>query len=676
MTKYILYIIVYITLISTLYGKPLSPLLDNGKHATNYALKVFYDNEILRQKIITTFEPLESDKNHDYIIVEVSAEEHQKLLDLKLKVEIDKKFTSILNPSLEALAKKKRLRTVMNTAKGGIADYPCYRTVEETFSSAKEMSTQYPNLVEWIDIGDSWKKKNTDAGYDMRVLVLTNKNKGGSNKPKLFITSSIHAREYTPAELTTRFAEYLLEHYDHNADITWMLDYHEVHILLQANPDGRKLAERQIFKRKNENATFCPTTQERVGVDLNRNFDFEWNTGGSSNLECSSIFHGPYGGSEPETESIQSYMKKLFGDHRADDPSAAASNDTSGIYFDIHSYSSLVLWPWGSREEDTPNNLHTLGRKLAYSNGYIPKKSIGLYPTSGTTIDYAYGKLGIPAYTFELGTDFFQECSVFTDEILPKNLPSLLYGLKAVRAPYRLPKGPEVKSLRLNGEKELSVKVGESVRLTAVAHDALFSNMNGEEPSQDIQEGLYYIDTPPWETGAKNLLMEAEDGFLDSKKESIVATIDTSKLSLGRHTIFVHARDDNNNLGVVSAIFLNITKDVKDVKIVEEVSKSLITLPAPYQKLVSNALNVKWKTHGASKHTLRVLMFGKDGTRVDVIKKFVDGESHTVMMPSKFTTKKYYFALILVRSYNDDEDLSYDAVIAYPPEDQAIDIPK
>ena len=48
----------------------------------------------------------------------------------------------------------------------------------------------------------------------------------------------------------------------------------------------------------------------------------------------------------------------------------------------------------------------TLGRKLAYWNGYTPEQAIGLYPTDGTTTDFVYGELGIAAYTFELGTAF------------------------------------------------------------------------------------------------------------------------------------------------------------------------------------------------------------------------------------------------------------------------------
>ena len=54
--------------------------------------------------------------------------------------------------------------------------------------------------------------------------------------------SAIHAREYTTAELTTRFAEHLVNNYNVDADITWLLDHFELHLVPQANPDGRKIA--------------------------------------------------------------------------------------------------------------------------------------------------------------------------------------------------------------------------------------------------------------------------------------------------------------------------------------------------------------------------------------------------------------------------------------------------
>ena len=146
----------------------------------------------------------------------------------------------------------------------------------------------------------------------MRVLILTNANVSGP-KPKMFVTSSIHAREYTPAELVTRFAESLISNYGVTADATWLLDHHEVHLMLQANPDGRKHAEAGLLWRKNVNENYCGVTSDSRGADLNRNFDFMWDCcDGSSDDQCSNTYHGAFAASEPEVQAVQNYMRSIF----------------------------------------------------------------------------------------------------------------------------------------------------------------------------------------------------------------------------------------------------------------------------------------------------------------------------------------------------------------------------
>jgi hypothetical protein len=49
--------------------------------------------------------------------------------------------------------------------------------VEETYSSLQALATRQPQPATWSDIGDTWEKvtPNGAAGYDINVLVLTNK---------------------------------------------------------------------------------------------------------------------------------------------------------------------------------------------------------------------------------------------------------------------------------------------------------------------------------------------------------------------------------------------------------------------------------------------------------------------------------------------------------------------
>ncbi len=80
---------------------------------------------------------------------------------------VDLPYTNMINAEVKPLAGQTT----------GIAGYPCYRTLAEIYESADALAATYPDLVELIDIGNSWEKtQNPNAGWDMEVLVLGNRN--------------------------------------------------------------------------------------------------------------------------------------------------------------------------------------------------------------------------------------------------------------------------------------------------------------------------------------------------------------------------------------------------------------------------------------------------------------------------------------------------------------------
>jgi carboxypeptidase T len=507
----------------------------------------FSDREQVNQ-VVSWLSPWEVNHAEGYLVAEVTIEQIALLELAGFTVEIDYEATSKLNLPHVPLPGQI----------DGIPGYPCYRTVEETYATAEQIVADHPDLASWILIGYSWEKLNMMGGYDVMVLRLTN-SAITVPKPKVFMMASMHAREYTPAELATRFAEMLVDNYGVDADITWLLDYHEVHLLLQANPDGRKRAEAGQSWRKNANNFYCSNSNNR-GADLNRNYPFQWGCcNGSSPYQCDSTYRGPFANSEPETSAVTAYVASIFPDQREDDLNAPAPVDATGVFLDLHSYSELVLWPWGFVNNPAPNGtaLRTLGRKFAFFNNYTPQQAIFLYPTDGTTDDFAYGDLGLAAYTFELGTTFFQACNVFENTILPTNLPALLYAAKVARTPYMTPAGPDTLNLALS---EPIVFAGDPVALTATLNDTRFNNSQGTEPTQNIAAGEVYIDVPPWleDENPVAIPMEPVDGNFNTPVEQARAILDISDLSGGQHILYVRGQDAAGNWGAFSAIFLEV----------------------------------------------------------------------------------------------------------------------
>lgn len=514
-------------------------------------LRVYFPDLSILNRLAAYLDIWEVDHKDGYLVAMVTRSTFDALLNAGFRVEIDQDRTARLAKGNQPLPGQT----------SGIPGFPCYRTVEETYADLARLAADHPTLASWIDIGDSWEKTmpGNPPGYDISTLVLTNTSIAGM-KPKFYLMAAIHAREYVTAELATRFAEYLVSNYGTDPDITWLLDRYEVHITPHANPDGRKIAEGGELWRKNTDDDDGCSILRLWGTDMNRNSSFHWGGVGASSFPCSEVYRGPSAASEPETQAIENYLRAIFPDQRGPGDQDPAPQDTNGIFITLHSYSQLVLFPWGWTTTAPPNNtaLETLGRKFGYFNHYKVCQSGEngcIYQTSGTTDDFAYGELGVAAYTFELGNEFFEACSAFENTIWPDNLPALIYALKAARLPYLDPAGPETLEVQVQ-----SPAVSRSaVTLSALADDTRYDDggWTGDEPVQAISAARYTIDVPSWDTGTA-YPMQAIDGNFDENVEAITAEVDTTGLAPGVHLLFVESQDAAGNWGVPTAVFLEI----------------------------------------------------------------------------------------------------------------------
>ena len=162
------------------------------------------------------------------------------------------------------------------------------------------------------------------------------------------------------------------------------------------NADGYKYTfEKDRLWRKNTK----PYGRSR-GVDLNRNFDINWNGTGSSSDKSRYDFCGSAAFSEPEARAVKLYMDEF------------ASINRIQTYLSLHSFSQLFMFPYGHVSTRVRNydDLKSVGEKAVeaiketHGKMYISGSSIEtIYPNSGSSMDYIYSNYNIPiTFTIEL----------------------------------------------------------------------------------------------------------------------------------------------------------------------------------------------------------------------------------------------------------------------------------
>jgi hypothetical protein len=304
-------------------------------------------------------------------------------------------------------------------------DLEGYRTYDEVLLELLDYQAQYPDLCKLYNIGSSLGFEYSEEGnsnyddyaHDIWALKVSDNVEIEEDEPNFYYMGAHHAREPISTEVVMTVLEHFMDNYGMDTEITENIQNSQIWFVPIVNPDGHKvvLTELDVWWRKNirdnnENGVFNTDNyygNGDDGVDLNRNYSWQWATSGASGDWNSPTYYGSTGFSEPETTSI----KNLIDAHHF----------VAGISY--HSYSELVLFPFGYADGvNAPDKLamqnlaiemaETIPADDTPSGHYIPQQAWELYPASGTTDDYAYGEYGIFSYTIELATEFIPPANV------------------------------------------------------------------------------------------------------------------------------------------------------------------------------------------------------------------------------------------------------------------------
>ncbi|MGP8299416.1 M14 family metallopeptidase [Streptomyces inhibens] len=275
------------------------------------------------------------------------------------------------------------------------AGYTNYHTYDEATKEIDALVAKYPAILGKQVIGTSHEGRNILA------LKLSKNVTKDEQEPEVLFTAHQHAREHLTVEMALYLLNEFTSKYGSDDRITKMLDSREIWIIPDLNPDG---GEYDIatgkFQSWRKNRQPNAGTNE-VGTDLNRNWDFKWGCcDGSSTDPGDETYRGPSAASAPEVQVVSKFVhsRNIGGKQQIK------------TAIDFHTYSELVLWPFGFTNDETGpgmtqddhDTFATIGKNMAASNGYTPEQSSALYITDGAIDDWLWGDQKIFAYTFEM----------------------------------------------------------------------------------------------------------------------------------------------------------------------------------------------------------------------------------------------------------------------------------
>jgi hypothetical protein len=265
-------------------------------------------------------------------------------------------------------------------------DPACYSTYDQIDAFLHSQATQHPQIASLQDGGLAW-----EGVRHVWALTLT-RSVHPAPKPGLFLVAGQHPRDIATTEMLLRLVSYLTQSYGSDPDVTWLLDNRVITIIPSANPDGYyQVYASGANQFKNRDNNYCVNSINR-GADINRNYPFQWNTVGGSPLMCDLSYPGPSALSEPESSAVLSVLQASGAD----------------LLVNMQATGPGILYPWGytSTPPADAAGLFALGWAFGRRNG-TPAMEVRTHnahqPISGNIDDTAYGLLGIPAYTFNIG---------------------------------------------------------------------------------------------------------------------------------------------------------------------------------------------------------------------------------------------------------------------------------
>ena len=302
--------------------------------------------------------------------------------------------------------------------------YNDFKTWPEVNTKLAQFASESPEVTTLFEVG------TTHEGRTMWGIRITAPG-DTTNRNRILFNGCQHAREWIAVMVPVYIAEHLIDGWYDDPEIQSFLETTEIIIVPIVNPDGYEFTyatggDRFWRKNRRNNSGSCE------GVDLNRNWDIDWNGGDSTSTStCSDVYVGPVVFSEPETQAMRDLIESL--------PNLIT-------HIDFHSYSQLILKAWGYTSTPHPEDAliqllgDTMREAILSTHGepyVVGSPGDILYYADGTFQDWTTttGALG---YTFELRPQGSPGFDLPPSEIIPtceESFAAILAMLRFVSNP-------------------------------------------------------------------------------------------------------------------------------------------------------------------------------------------------------------------------------------------------
>jgi g-D-glutamyl-meso-diaminopimelate peptidase len=254
-------------------------------------------------------------------------------------------------------------------------------------SDLATLASRYPNLLTLSSIGTS------EEGRDLTLCILGNPNADR----KLFLQASIHGREHVVTLLSLCEIDYILSHQDmvleNGLTVKELLSQVAIHIVPMSNPDGVTISQTGILPEKfaklygNSSGIARLWKANANGIDLNANFDADWEDYESIYESSSPAFAG-YKGTAPECAAESIALAEYLRANKFD------------LILSYHTSGSLIYWSYDYKNYPEVNKqCRDIATELSKTTGFI----LGEQETTSTAglKDYAIQSLQTPSLTIE-----------------------------------------------------------------------------------------------------------------------------------------------------------------------------------------------------------------------------------------------------------------------------------